>query len=140
MVLGIRILTWSKAKFVKIRLGVQRNVMNIGPDPCGTQPCKGIAARKAGSLFVPADNVEVPGGRTARIAPGQRKPAIGKQSAVAVGKPRALPNVIVEPPHLAATKRGLNIGHAIIPAKLDYLIVPRAVGFTVHPGRIANRA
>src|SRR5438093_3023264 len=108
MVLGIRILTRSKAKFAKIRLRVQRYVVNVDADPGAAQPRKSLPAGNAGSILVPADDVKMPCGRTARIAPGQRKTAIGKQPIVAAGKRRALLDIVVEPPHLAATERGLN--------------------------------
>src|SRR5258708_16018960 len=55
---GVRILTAPEAELLEIGMQVEGNVMDLNANFGGAQRGKGIGARQAGSLLVPADNLK----------------------------------------------------------------------------------
>src|SRR5712692_1212765 len=138
--LCVRELARPKSQAAEIGLGVNRYVVHVHADPGRVQSRKCLGARATGRLLVPADDVEMPRRRTGRIAPGKTEPAIREQQAVTFGERGPSPNILGEPLDLAAAERGLDVGHAIIPAELEHLIIPGAVGLALHARRVVGGA
>ena len=79
------------------------------------------------------DGVEVQRRLMRRIAIGQAQGQGGEAPVIARGQALAARDIVVEPLQLALAQGGLDVGHAIVEAQLDLLVIPGALGCLPHP-------
>ena len=119
MRLRVRILTRPEAELAVIGMEVRRNIVDVDADVGGAQRGEGSCAAPLNVGRVQLDDIEMPCGRTVRIAAtaaDQGKSARSGDSVRLVAP--ALAPRSRRPPMLAAPQRGLDVRHAVVPAEL----------------------
>src|SRR5579871_1807503 len=106
---------------------MDRDIMDLYPDPALLERLEDGAPRAAEPLLVEPQRIEVVRGAEAgRLGRRHHRRQIGERAVVARGD---LPPALDEARQLGelrATERALQIGDAVVPAELDHLVVPGA--------------
>ena len=74
------------------------------------------------------------------MLPGSGDRQIGEKLVIAFGQLMTARHELIQAIHLAVAKSGLQLGHAVIEAQVDLLVVPGAVRLMSHQTRITGDA
>src|ERR1035437_930622 len=126
----------TESQVLIVWLSIDRNVVQVDDYAVIVQKLVDTSLLAGALSIEKANDVEMIAGSRCRVLPGRPKRKIFKHPII--DRSDLLPSVhkYFEPLHLAASECRLNVGHAVVEAKVDLLVVPN---LGIRPGTHASR-
>src|SRR5580704_5422854 len=121
-----------------IRLGIDRNIMNVDADirPAhSVEHCAPIHLR-----WIDPDGIKMQRGSTVLRPVGQHDGQRSELFIIAVRKLVTARDVVIQPRQLAQSERRMKLRHSIIHPEVDLLIEPYTIGLAGHRGWIPGES